>query len=113
MPLPAPGMALSGRAGSLGRGSALRSRNTEGAQMKAALILLAAVFPMAAMAQSADPVWVPGSSQKVCQPNGETDYQTNQPTVSRQQPTNGGPGEDVGGAFEHKSKQWFLFGDTT
>src|ERR1035437_8762004 len=113
MPLPAPGMALSGRAGSLGRGSALRSRNTEGAQMRAALILLAVLFPMSGTAQSADPVWVPGSSQKVCQPNGETDYQTNQPTVSQTQTNYGLSGDDLGASFEHKGKLWFLFGDTT
>ena len=81
--------------------------------MKAALILLAAVFPMAAMAQSADPVWVPGSSQKVCQPNGETDYQTNQPTVSQTQTNYGLSGDDLGASFEHNGKLWFLFGDTT
>jgi len=80
--------------------------------MKAALIVVAALFPMAGMAQPADPGWVPGSSQKVCQPNGEIDYQTRQPTVSQTQTNYGLVGDDLGASFEHNGKLWFLFGDT-
>ncbi len=65
-----------------------------------------------ALAQSADPVWVPGSSQKVCQPNGETDFETRQPTVSRTATNYGLAGNDLGYSFEHNGKLWFLFGDT-
>src|SRR5450631_3674728 len=74
-------------------------------------VLFATTVSIAA-AQSADPVWVPGSSQKVCQPNGETDYETKQPTVSQTQTNYGLSGDDLGASFEHNGKLWFLFGDT-
>ncbi len=78
-------------------------------------ILLFSVTVLAAMtmrAQSTDPVWVSGSSQKVCQPNGENDYQTQQPTVSRTQTNYGLTGNDLGASFEHNGKLWILFGDS-
>lgn len=73
---------------------------------------VAVLFPLVALAQPADPVWVPGSSQKVCQPNGEIDYQTQQPTVSQTQTNYGLVGDDLGASFEHNGKLWLLFGDT-
>ncbi|HXP87410.1 MAG TPA: DUF4185 domain-containing protein [Bryobacteraceae bacterium] len=74
--------------------------------------LILAAFPFAAIAQSTDPIWVNGSTQKVCQPNGETDYQTNQPTVSQTQTNYGLAGDDLGASFLHDGKLWLLFGDT-
>jgi uncharacterized protein (TIGR03437 family) len=74
--------------------------------------LMLAALPLAAMAQSTDPVWVNGSTQKVCQPNGENDFQTKQPTVSQTQTNYGLNGDDLGASFEHDGKLWFLFGDT-
>ena len=65
-----------------------------------------------ASAQSTDPVWVPGSTQKVCQPNGEKDYETGQPTVSQTQTNYGLVGNDLGSSFLHNGKLWILFGDT-
>jgi uncharacterized protein (TIGR03437 family) len=80
--------------------------------MNKTLIYLALWFPIGASAQSTDPVWVNGSSQKVCQPNGEIDYQTRQPTVSQTQTNYGLAGDDLGASFEHNGKLWLLFGDT-
>ncbi|MGO9262366.1 MAG: DUF4185 domain-containing protein [Bryobacteraceae bacterium] len=74
--------------------------------------LTIAAFPKAVIAQSTDPVWVNGSTQKVCQPNGEDDYQTGQPTVSQTQTNYGLVGDDLGASFEHDGKLWFMFGDT-
>ena len=80
--------------------------------MKHVLICAALWLPVVATAQSTDPVWVNGSSQKVCQPNGEIDYQTTQPTVSQTQTNYGLIGDDLGASFMHDGKLWLLFGDT-
>jgi uncharacterized protein (TIGR03437 family) len=80
--------------------------------MSKILIFSVALFVMQAAAQSIDPVWVPGSSQKVCQPNGEKDYETGKPTLSQTQTNYGLIGDDLGASFEHNGKLWFLFGDT-
>jgi hypothetical protein len=80
--------------------------------MRRALLCAGLWFPIGALAQSTDPVWVNGSSQKVCQPNGENDYQTGQPTVSQTQSNYGLVGDDLGASFEHNGKLWLLFGDT-
>jgi hypothetical protein len=56
--------------------------------------------------------YVPGSSQKVCQPLGETDYQTRKPTVSRTATRYGLVAADLGYSFEHNGKLVFLFGDS-
>ena len=77
-----------------------------------ALVSVAILFPMGTMAQSTDPVWVPGSSQKVCQLVGELDHETGQLTVSRTETNYGLSGNDLGSSFEHNGKLWFLFGDT-
>jgi len=63
-------------------------------------------------AQSTDPVWVPGSTQKICQPNGENDYETGLATVSKTQTNYGLVGNDLGSSFLHDGKLWILFGDT-
>jgi uncharacterized protein (TIGR03437 family) len=81
-------------------------------EIKALLVSCAVLFPIGLMAQPADPLWVPGSSQKVCQPNGEIDYETGRPTVSQTQTNYGLIGDDLGASFEHNGKLWFLFGDT-
>lgn len=80
--------------------------------MKTALVCIALWRPIGAIAQSTDPIWVNGSSQKVCQPNGETDFETMQPTVSQTQTNYGLLGDDLGSSFEHNGKLWLLFGDT-
>jgi hypothetical protein len=80
--------------------------------MNKILIFSVASFVIQAAAQSIDPLWVPGSSQKVCQPNGQNDYQTGKPTVSQTQTNYGLLGNDLGASFEHNGKLWILFGDT-
>src|SRR5271166_395831 len=80
--------------------------------MKVVLVSLAVLLPMGTMAQLTDPVWVPGSSQKVCQLVGELDHETGQPTASRTQTNYGLYGTDLGSSFEHNGKLWFLFGDS-
>jgi uncharacterized protein (TIGR03437 family) len=80
--------------------------------MNKIFVLSVALSGIGVAAQSLDPVWVPGSSQKVCQANGEKDYQTGQPTVSQTQTNYGLIGDDLGASFEHNGKLWLLFGDT-
>jgi len=80
--------------------------------MTKALTLIALWCCACAIAQPADPIWVPGSTQKVCQPNGEIDYETGKPTVSQTQTNYGLAGDDLGASFEHNGKLWLLFGDT-
>ena len=75
-------------------------------------LLITAFSCVTAAAQTADAVWVPGSTQKVCQLAGELDYETKQPTASRTESNYGLAGSDLGYAFEHKGKLWLLFGDT-
>jgi uncharacterized protein (TIGR03437 family) len=60
---------------------------------------------------STDPVFVPGSSQKVCQPNGEFDHETGLPTISQTESNYGLISADVGTSFNYKNQIWFLFGD--
>ena len=74
--------------------------------------LLALMLGTGAMAQSSDPVWVPGSSQKVCQLIGDVDHQTGQATVSKTATNYGLTGTDLGYSFQHNGKVWFLFGDS-
>src|ERR1035438_6436270 len=80
--------------------------------MKAVLVFVAVLFPVGAMAQATDPVWVPGSSQKVCQLVGELDHESGQTTVSQTETNYGLVGNDLGSSLEHNGKLWFLFGDT-
>ncbi len=79
--------------------------------MRCVLLAILWVADIAA-AQSTDPVWVPGSTQKVCQPNGQNDYETGLATVSKTQTNFGLVGSDLGSSFLHKGKLWILFGDT-
>lgn len=81
--------------------------------MRKALAGAALSFCIGVMAQSTDPVWVPGSTQKVCQPSGEKDYETGLVTVSQTQTNFGLVGNDLGYSFLHNGKLWILFGDTT
>ena len=76
-----------------------------------AILLLAGSVSVAA-AQSADPVWVSGSSQKVCQLIGETDHQTMQPTVSQTETNYGLSGNDLGSLSSTAVSCAFIFGDT-
>jgi uncharacterized protein (TIGR03437 family) len=68
---------------------------------------------MDVMAQLSDPIWVPGSTQKVCQLTGELDHETKKPTVSQTETNYGLYAADVGYSFDHNGKTWFLFGDAT
>src|ERR1017187_301507 len=86
--------------------------STNEVQMKFVPVSAAILFAVSAMAQSTDPVWVPGSSQKVCQLVGEFDHETGQPTASHTESNYGLSGNDLGSSFEHNGKLWFLFGDT-
>src|SRR5579863_2130925 len=80
--------------------------------MRKTLTLIPLLCCAFAMAQPADPVWVSGSTQKVCQPNGEIDFETGKPTVSQTATNYGLGGDDLGASFEHAGKLWLLFGDT-
>src|ERR1700680_1850623 len=71
-----------------------------------------AFFGTGARAQTTNPIFVPGSSQKVCQLIGETDREFNMPTVSQTETNYGLSGNDLGYSFEHNGKLWFLFGDS-
>ena len=57
-------------------------------------------------------VYVPGSTQKICQVTGETDLEFNQPTASQTETRYGLVRADHGYSFEHNGKLFFLFGDT-
>lgn len=76
------------------------------------LLGMALLSPIGAMAQSADPAWVPGSSQKVCQLVGELDHETGQPAASQTETNYGLTGNDLGSSFLHAGELWFLFGDS-
>jgi len=56
-------------------------------------------------------LYVPGSSQKVCQVTGETDREFDTPTASRTETRYGLFGADLGYSFEHDGRLFFLFGD--
>lgn len=57
-------------------------------------------------------VYVPGSSQKVCQLTGQRDRERQQPTPNRTEARFGLVGTDLGFSFEHEGRLYFLFGDT-
>jgi hypothetical protein len=57
-------------------------------------------------------LYVPGSVQKICQVTGDTDLESNQPTMSLTQTRFGLVRADHGYSFEHNGKLFFLFGDT-
>jgi hypothetical protein len=57
-------------------------------------------------------VYVPGSTQKVCQLTGEMDRQFHKPTVNRTASRFGMGAADLGYSFEHHGKLFFLFGDS-
>lgn len=76
-----------------------------------------AVEPLAGSAPSTPATpsgigYVAGSTQKVCQINGETDRELNQPTVNQTETRFGLVGDDLGYSFEHNGKLFFLFGDS-
>jgi len=57
-------------------------------------------------------IYVKGSSQKICQLAGETDRESNKPTVNQTESRYGLSGNDLGSSFEHDGKVFFLFGDS-
>lgn len=56
-------------------------------------------------------LYVPGSSQKVCQLTGQTDRQFNTPTANQTETRWGLISVDGGYSFEHDGKLFFIFGD--
>lgn len=57
-------------------------------------------------------VYVSGSTKKVCQLTGEFDRQRNQKTLNQTRSRCGLVGTDLGFSFEHKTRVYFLFGDS-
>jgi hypothetical protein len=57
-------------------------------------------------------VYVPGSTQKICQLTGEYDRERQQFTGNRTESRAGLVGTDLGASFEHNGRICFLFGDT-
>jgi len=55
---------------------------------------------------------VAGTTQKICQLTGDTDFQTDEPTPNATSTRFRAFGTDLGSSFEHDGKLWFLFGDT-
>ncbi len=70
------------------------------------------LFKVAAPVAPVSLTWIPGSSSKVEQLLGDTDYQTGQPTLSQSNTRYQVAGADLGYSFEHKGRTIFLFGDT-
>jgi uncharacterized protein DUF4185 len=65
--------------------------------------------------RSAEPdelIYVPNSTQRVCQLTGDLDRATGKPTLSRTDEHFGVWGTDLGSSFMHGGKLFFLFGDT-
>jgi len=58
-------------------------------------------------------LYVPGSTQKVCQLTGEIDQQLGQFTFNQTKSSFGVIGTDLGFPVEHNGKLYFLFGDTS
>ena len=56
--------------------------------------------------------YLPGSTVKLEQLNGEEDKQLHQPTLSQTFTRYGIQGSDLGYSFEHQGLVYFLFGDT-
>ncbi|MBA3714236.1 MAG: DUF4185 domain-containing protein [Pyrinomonadaceae bacterium] len=81
---------------------------------KSILVFIVAVW-MASPAVAADPpdlLYVPGSTEKVCQLTGDFDRGLKRPTLSQTAKRYGVTGTDLGSSFEHEGRLYFLFGDT-
>ena len=57
-------------------------------------------------------VYIPGSTQKVCQLLGDVDWETGQPTAARTFSNGGLLAADLGYPVEHLGKLILLFGDS-
>ncbi len=57
-------------------------------------------------------IYLPGSTQKVCQVTGEFDQQRREPTINRTSSRCAFAGTDLGASFEHEGRTYFLFGDS-
>jgi hypothetical protein len=57
-------------------------------------------------------VYVPSSTERVCQLTGDFDRAAGLPTLSQTGKRFGVVATDLGSSFEHKGKLYFLFGDT-
>jgi hypothetical protein len=90
----------------------------DGLVMRAArafLVVMAATLRVFAGASAAEPdelVYVPNSTQRVCQLTGDFDRAAGIPTLSQTHKRFGVIATDLGSSFEHKGKLYFLFGDT-
>jgi hypothetical protein len=84
--------------------------------MRLAIVLTAFAAGIGiAEAGGADPVeliYVPKSTKKICQLNGDFDRGAGKPTLSQTGKRYGVIATDLGSSFEHKGKLCFLFGDT-
>ncbi len=75
-------------------------------------VLTALVIVPALALVASDVSYVPGSSQKLEQFIGDTDFQTSQPTLSQTFTQSSLRNTDLGVPFRHKGQTYFLFGDS-
>ena len=83
-----------------------------GSILLAANLLLISVPPLRAAETPPPAPTIIGTSQKVCQLTGDTDWETGQPTAARTLTNFGLDAVDLGYPVEHDGKLFFLFGDT-
>lgn len=62
--------------------------------------------------QRDEAVWIPGSTEKICQLTGQIDRQTGDTTLNETGYRFGLSGTDLGASFEYQGHTQFLFGDT-
>jgi hypothetical protein len=62
--------------------------------------------------QPDEAVWIPASTQKICQLTGQLDRQAGGPTLNETGYRFGLSGTDLGASFEYRGHTQFLFGDT-
>jgi hypothetical protein len=79
------------------------------------LLAVAPSGPASGLATTTDPealVYLPNTTQRVCQLTGDVDRASGGPTLSQTGKRFGVVATDLGSTFEHKGKLYFLFGDT-
>ncbi len=86
--------------------------NSAGYQAMAEFIDLALLQRNVQGAPAPSLTWIPGSTKKIEQLIGDTDYQTKQPTLSQSNARFKVAGTDLGYNFEHRDELVFLFGDS-
>lgn len=80
--------------------------------MRLSLILTALAIGVSSAAGADQLIYVPNSSEKVCQLTGDSDRTTGASTLSQTEKRFGLEATDLGSSFEHKGRLYFLFGDT-